>query len=355
MDKFIVIVPVSEEQPPYKDCQVVPEGSEVDQNHKVVHGPETEEECKQWLTDNCVPAGSQDNKNVGEVTLGDSDTGGAANGNAVIGANGGVTGSGGNGGDGGPEDVNLEGASVGNIENIEHVQIAPRSFYDYLPHIVTGYIIVIVSIGIGAILYKSKPDSLLGGDAGVARGLITFLVAVVTIAIALILTLSAVSNNSNDFKERFALGKEVLTVLIGVLGTIIGFYFGSAPTSSAAPIAATQSAAASVKALTSSAKDLETEGFQALLAKDYNGAASAFDQAYRTWSEYHNVDEINKLLKDEKDKFDQANDAGKEAVWNEIYCALDTKYYWKMPDDFRAQFHKRLTSANVNCNGTTAQ
>jgi hypothetical protein len=30
-------------------------------------------------------------------------------------------------------------------------------------------------------------------------------------------------------RERFTLGKEVLTILIGVLGTIVGFYFGSAP------------------------------------------------------------------------------------------------------------------------------
>jgi hypothetical protein len=31
-----------------------------------------------------------------------------------------------------------------------------------------------------------------------------------------------------DYKERFALAKEVLTILVGILGTIIGFYFGTA-------------------------------------------------------------------------------------------------------------------------------
>jgi hypothetical protein len=63
----------------------------------------------------------------------------------------------------------------------------------------------------------------------VARGLITFLVAFATVAIAVILALYAVVNGAKEgeAKERFALGKEVLTTLIGVLGTIVGFYFGS--------------------------------------------------------------------------------------------------------------------------------
>jgi uncharacterized membrane protein len=65
-------------------------------------------------------------------------------------------------------------------------------------------------------------------DADTARGLITFLIAVVTVAIALILTLSSIISSSPDMKDRFAQGKEVLTVLIGVLGTIVGFYYGQA-------------------------------------------------------------------------------------------------------------------------------
>lgn len=62
-----------------------------------------------------------------------------------------------------------------------------------------------------------------------ARGLITFLVAFTTVAIALILVLYALlsSGGSQDLKDRFGFGKEILTSLIGVLGTILGFYFGS--------------------------------------------------------------------------------------------------------------------------------
>ncbi|HEX4142166.1 MAG TPA: hypothetical protein VHY91_01340 [Pirellulales bacterium] len=61
----------------------------------------------------------------------------------------------------------------------------------------------------------------------VSRGLITFLIAVITVTIALILVLATVVSDSPDLDNRFTQGKEVLTMLIGVLGTIVGFYFGN--------------------------------------------------------------------------------------------------------------------------------
>lgn len=68
-------------------------------------------------------------------------------------------------------------------------------------------------------------------DAQYARGLITFLVASAAVLIALVLTLFAVTSNLDPEQEgRFNRGKEVLTIFIGVLGTIVGFYFGSTPT-----------------------------------------------------------------------------------------------------------------------------
>lgn len=62
----------------------------------------------------------------------------------------------------------------------------------------------------------------------IARGVITYLVAVATMGIAMILAMAAIMKGGSDLDKRFAFGKEVLTLLIGVLGTIIGFYYGSA-------------------------------------------------------------------------------------------------------------------------------
>lgn len=70
-------------------------------------------------------------------------------------------------------------------------------------------------------------------DITIARGLITFLVVITTMGIALILTISTtVFGTPADLEDKlFDRGKQVLTVLIGVLGTIVGFYFGSSPDS----------------------------------------------------------------------------------------------------------------------------
>ncbi|PZR84166.1 MAG: hypothetical protein DLM68_13250 [Hyphomicrobiales bacterium] len=47
------------------------------------------------------------------------------------------------------------------------------------------------------------------------------------IAFTLIIYLATSQAETADLKERFAFSKEVLTSLIGILGTIIGFYFGA--------------------------------------------------------------------------------------------------------------------------------
>jgi hypothetical protein len=62
------------------------------------------------------------------------------------------------------------------------------------------------------------------------RGFITFLIALGTIAIAIMLVVAAFSDGSDKtpLKERFDMGNRVLVALIGILGTIVGFYFGSA-------------------------------------------------------------------------------------------------------------------------------
>ena len=62
-----------------------------------------------------------------------------------------------------------------------------------------------------------------------ARGLITFVVSVVTVAIGLFLVVGAAfMSGSKDLEKRFTFGKDVFTVLVGVLGTVMGFYYGQA-------------------------------------------------------------------------------------------------------------------------------
>ena len=70
-------------------------------------------------------------------------------------------------------------------------------------------------------------------DLEYARGLITFVVAVGTMLVALLLIISNALSEGDPpdqkgfTKARFDRGKEILTILMGVLGTIIGFYYGS--------------------------------------------------------------------------------------------------------------------------------
>lgn len=42
-----------------------------------------------------------------------------------------------------------------------------------------------------------------------------------------LLMLAGIMTGGKELDRRFALGKEILTLLIGILGTIIGFYYGS--------------------------------------------------------------------------------------------------------------------------------
>jgi hypothetical protein len=62
--------------------------------------------------------------------------------------------------------------------------------------------------------------------AAFARGLITYLFALVTIGTAVCLVVSALIGGEN-IEKRFEQGKDILGLLLGVFGTIVGFYFGS--------------------------------------------------------------------------------------------------------------------------------
>jgi hypothetical protein len=82
-------------------------------------------------------------------------------------------------------------------------------------------------------------------DLDTARGLITFVITLGTVTIAIMLTLTAVV--IRDFDKRISIGKEVLTILVGVLGTIVGFYYGAAKKEAAASTPAAQVLVAAIK------------------------------------------------------------------------------------------------------------
>ena len=66
------------------------------------------------------------------------------------------------------------------------------------------------------------------GQVEYARGLITYLFAVVTIGTAVVLVVSALSHIADpNSDEKFQRAKEVLSLLLGIFGTIVGYYFGS--------------------------------------------------------------------------------------------------------------------------------
>jgi hypothetical protein len=94
--------------------------------------------------------------------------------------------------------------------------------------LLTAVALIVLAIGYG--LYQSDGRFLLQlRETDVSRGLITFLVALVTVSIALIVAVWVLTSNAEgeELKTRFSYSKDVLATLVGILGTILGFYFGT--------------------------------------------------------------------------------------------------------------------------------
>lgn len=97
--------------------------------------------------------------------------------------------------------------------------------------------VVLIAVSILLSVFVLIGAAIIGWDKGVligmsrvefARGLITYLFAVVTIGTAVVLVVSALTTVETETTEkRFQRGKEILSLLLGVFGTIVGFYFGS--------------------------------------------------------------------------------------------------------------------------------
>lgn len=70
--------------------------------------------------------------------------------------------------------------------------------------------------------------------------------------------------------------------------------------------------------------DLEKQGFEALLNRDFAGAEQALSEAARVWPDYHNVAEVRKLLLANRAKLK----SGDGQAWKEIYAAIIDRYSW---------------------------
>ena len=80
-----------------------------------------------------------------------------------------------------------------------------------------------------ALIWGVFNPSFLNVIAGVeqARGLITFLFAFSAILIIALIAVALFWMDASEIDNRFNRAKDLLTIIIGILGTILGFYYGS--------------------------------------------------------------------------------------------------------------------------------
>jgi len=119
--------------------------------------------------------------------------------------------------------------------------ITPNAF---IIAVVAVLILILIILAIGGLKLTEL------AKIEVARGLLTFLFGVTTVGIALIVVIAVFLGGDarapNELGERFQRGKDILTVLIGVFGAILGFYFGSEKNSPANPPRVEESGGAGV-------------------------------------------------------------------------------------------------------------
>lgn len=163
-------------------------------------------------------------------------------------------------------------------------------------------------------------------NAEKTRGLITFSVAIVTVAIALILVFYLIfggrldSDDKEEIKNRFTFGKDILMVFVGILGTVMGFYYGADKMSKDQ-----LRNVADVVGKRPNAQNPEQTAIDLLLKKDFDGAVTAFDEAFNTTPALPNIGNIaaiRKVLADNKAAFSDADEAGRQALWKKIFQTI---------------------------------
>jgi hypothetical protein len=136
-----------------------------------------------------------------------------------------------------------EGANLPNPQPVDLVvSSGGGSWKELLAQNYQAAIFNLMAVGVMGILawalYAGGPDFFSRlADQNTARGLITFLITAASAALFIILAVATlVGSDGADSDKRFDHSKQILTMLVGILGTIVGFYFGTASTASPAPI-----------------------------------------------------------------------------------------------------------------------
>ncbi|MEQ1607280.1 MAG: hypothetical protein ABL999_20660 [Pyrinomonadaceae bacterium] len=151
----------------------------------------------------------------------------------------------------------------------------------------------------------------------------TLFVVVITVVIAGATVYFALfgpdKSGTATWLDRFSKSKEVLTIFLGLLGTVMGFYYAENRVSTEN----VKDIAASVKNPGANPTNpLESKAFESLLKQDLDAAIKAFDDAYKATppsSNIANITTIKKYLTDNKSGFESGD---KKAAWKSLYCLI---------------------------------
>jgi hypothetical protein len=86
---------------------------------------------------------------------------------------------------------------------------------------------LIIAIGLVYGIFVNNVFFDLMSNADHARGLITFLFSFATIGIIILVAIAIFWLDKAEVAERFGFAKDLITILVGILGTVLGFYFGT--------------------------------------------------------------------------------------------------------------------------------
>jgi hypothetical protein len=92
----------------------------------------------------------------------------------------------------------------------------------------TGYVVTAIAalllVLIGYVLYKFSDTKDIVDQS---RGILAFLFGITTVGIVIIVVVAVFFEaRETTLDDRFQRGKDILTILIGLLGAILGYYFG---------------------------------------------------------------------------------------------------------------------------------